>query len=71
MEAYWANTSSNSLAGVLIREGSKAIKQDFEVFLQGGKITSRIDEQIVYSQLEEEEQAIWSLLLASGYLEAM
>ena len=29
---------------------------------------AEIDEQIVYSQLDEDEQAVWSLLLASGYL---
>ena len=27
-----------------------------------------IDEQIVFSQLDDKETAIWSLLLASGYL---
>ena len=29
---------------------------------------SAIDEQIVYNQLDLDETAIWSLLLASGYL---
>ncbi len=31
-------------------------------------MTAEIDEQIVYDQLESDGQAIWSLLLASGYL---
>ena len=35
-ESYWANSSSNSLVGKLIREGNKKIKQDFETLLQGG-----------------------------------
>lgn len=65
---YWANTSSNSLAGRLIQKGSKTIKQDFETLLNGGTLRAVIDEQIVYSQLEQEENAVWSLLLASGYL---
>ena len=34
--AYWANTSSNSLAGKLIREGDRQIKTDFEELLRGG-----------------------------------
>ena len=66
--AYWANTSSNSLAGKLIREGSRNIKETFEILLQGKSICKEIDEQIVYNQLDNDEQAIWSLLLASGYL---
>ncbi len=68
---YWANTSSNSLVGKLIREGSKKIKTQFEELLQGTHIISPIDEQIVYNQLNRNESAIWSLLLASGYLKAL
>ncbi len=66
--AYWANTSSNSLVGKLLQEGSKNIKERFEVLLQGESIQTPIDEQIVYSQLDNNDSAIWSLLLASGYL---
>ncbi len=65
---YWANSSSNSLAGKLIREGSRNLKENFEYLLQGKSIIVEIDEQIVYDQLDEDESAIWSLLLASGYL---
>lgn len=68
LAAYWANSSSNSLAGKLIREGSKELKILFESLLQGGTITAEIDEQIVYDQLNDDDQAVWSLLLASGYL---
>lgn len=65
---YWANTSSNSLVNKLIREGSRNIKEGFERLLQGEAICAEIDEQIVYDLLENDEQATWSLLLASGYL---
>ncbi len=65
---YWANTSSNSLVGKVIREGSCQIKESFEHLLAGETIVIHIDEQIVYNQLDLDENAIWSLLLASGYL---
>ena len=65
---YWANTSSNSLVGKLIREGGKDIKVAMEDLLNGGILHTRIDEQIVFNQLDHNEYAIWSLLLASGYL---
>ncbi|MDE6845148.1 MAG: ATP-binding protein [Lachnospiraceae bacterium] len=65
---YWANTSSNSLVGKLIREGSKNIKEIFEKLLRGESVCTEINEQIVYNTLDDDEQAIWSLLLASGYL---
>jgi len=68
---YWANTSSNSLVGKLIREGSSRIKKKFEGLLQGETLFTPIDEQIVYNQLNGNERAIWSLLLASGYLKVL
>lgn len=65
---YWANTSSNSLVGKLIREGSPEIKKIFEHLIQGESFRAEIDEQIVYDSLDGDERAIWSLLLAGGYL---
>ena len=68
---YWANTSSNSLVGKLIREGNGEIKVQFEELLQGKHLRVPVDEQIVYNQLDDNENAIWSLLLASGYLKVL
>ena len=68
---YWANTSSNSLVGKLLREGDRRIKEKFEILLKGGVIRTPVDEQIVYNQLNGNEEAIWSLLLASGYVKAL
>lgn len=68
---YWTNTSSNSLVGKLIREGNADIKSDFEELLKGKSILCPIDEQIVYNQLDDNEEAIFSLLLASGYLKVI
>lgn len=68
---YWANTSSNSLVGKLLREGNIRIKKQFETLLKGETIESIIDEQIVYNQLDGNERAVWSLLLASGYLKPL
>lgn len=65
---YWANTSANSLVGKLIREGSPEIKMLMERLLQGESFETSFDEQIVFSQLDQGDDAVWSLLLASGYL---
>ena len=70
-KAYWAHTSSNSLVGKLIRSGNRSIKEKFESLLRGQTIQSPIDEQIVYNQLNGNERAVWSLLLASGYLKVL
>ncbi len=65
---YWANTSSNSLVGKLIREGSADIKIIMEDLLSGKELHTQLDEQMIFSQLGKKESAIWSLFLAGGYL---
>ena len=71
LATYWANTSSNSLVGKLVRESDEEIKGLFESLLKREHIYCPIDEQIVFNQLDENPDAIWSLLLASGYLKVL
>ena len=67
-ETYWADSSSNRLVNELIRTGSAEIKNTMETLMAGGTVEKNIDEQIVFEQLKINKDAVWSLLLASGYL---
>ena len=67
---YWASTSSNGLVNKLIRTASADIKTRMEELLQEREIVVTFDEQIVFNQLDKSKNAIWSLLLAGGYLKA-
>ena len=67
-ETYWADSSSNRLVNELIRTGSAEIKNTMETLMAGGTVEKNIDEQIVFEQLKTNKDAVWSLLLASGYL---
>lgn len=66
--AHWANTSSNGLVSKLIQEGPPEVKISMETLMSGQSIETPIDEEIVFDRLDGDETAIWSLLLASGYL---
>lgn len=70
LDIYWVNTSSNHLVGKLIREGSTDVKIIMEDLLSGNAFHTQIDEQIIFQQLSNTSSAIWSLLLATGYLKA-
>ena len=70
IKPYWASTSSNALIGKLIRMASAEIKEKMEDLINGKEILVSFDEQMVFEQLDHNENAIWSLLLASGYLKA-
>lgn len=65
---YWVNTSSNKMVEEVIRHGSQDIKTDFEILIQGNTIETNMDEEIVFDQLDNSQEAVWSFLLASGYL---
>lgn len=69
--AYWANTSSNGLINSLVQTGKPEIKKTMETLIMGGSFQAVIDEQIVFNQLEYSETAVWSLLLATGYLKVL
>lgn len=68
---YWVNTSSNGLVNQLMRKGDAETKMVVEDLIRGKSFSAKLDEQIVFSQLDENNEAVWSLLLASGYLKIM
>lgn len=65
---YWVSTSSNEMISRLLREASVSTKEKMELLIRGYDIVVNFDEQIVFDRLEYDDSAIWSLLLASGYL---
>src|SRR5699024_6141082 len=65
---YWVNTSSNDLIRKVLQEGNVQIKESFEKLLRQETIYTEIDEQMIHDQSDIDENAIWSLMLASGYL---
>ena len=71
LKVYWANTSSNGLIGKLLRTGKPEIKKLFEDLMKGEVIRVPVDEQIIFNQLDTNPAAVWSLLLASGYLKVV
>ena len=66
--AYWASTSSNGLINRLIQTSKPDVKEFMEELLNEREIVLNFDEQIVFDQLETKENAICSLMVASGYL---
>ena len=68
LRPYWASTSSNGLVSHLLQTATSDIKQKMEDLISGREIVVSFDEQIVFNQLGKNKNAIWSLLMASGYL---
>ena len=55
----------------LIQQGSPQIKMMMEDLLAGTPLSIDLDEEIIFDQLPQKRGAVWSLLLASGYLKVL
>ena len=71
LKPYWVNTSGNDLVKHLLARGSRQLKMDLESVIHNESITALIDENLVFSNLENDKNAVWSLLLFSGYFKVI
>ncbi len=67
LKPYWVNTSGNDLVKHLLARGSRQLKMDLESVIHNESITALIDENLVFRNLENDKNAVWSLLLFTGY----
>ncbi len=65
---YWANTSSNSIIHHLIEQSDENTKQKIETLIEGGSVKAAINENSIYSDIDVNNESIWSFLLFTGYL---
>lgn len=70
LNAYWVNVSDNMLIRDLILESTSDFKVQFEALLQNQPADTFIDESISFSNIKNNDSAVWSLLLMAGYLKA-
>ncbi|HSN98860.1 MAG TPA: AAA family ATPase [Candidatus Nanopelagicales bacterium] len=67
---HWLNTSSNDLIKLLLQGRATTLQQTFERLLADGSVERLLDENVVLDQLEQSDDALWSLLVFAGYLRA-
>lgn len=67
---YWLSTSSNDLVKQALVAWGARVEPILELLLEGGGIERVIDENVVLGDILLHEEALWSLLVFSGYLKA-
>lgn len=67
-DPYWVNTSDNVLIERLLIRSDQKVKEEFERLLVDETIETGIDEATVFAGIERNTQAVWSLLVFTGYL---
>lgn len=68
--SYWINTSSNKIIGEVIRRHPVRSKYEIEKLMSGEVVHKLINENITFQYMDGDENSLWSLLLAIGYIKA-
>ena len=66
--AYWVNTSGNAILKHLLREAAPAQVEELTELMHGGTVQAELMEGVIYNDINENSDALYSLLLNTGYL---
>ena len=69
-DAYWVNTSSNSIIHELITKSDRRIREDIEKLVKEDTIDKPLYQDITYVNMNVKSEYIWSFLLHTGYLKS-
>lgn len=68
-ENYWINTSSNDAVRKFIQmSGNLKTKREIETLLAGEEIIKEIHQELLYPEMYQSLENVWSLLFMTGYL---
>jgi hypothetical protein len=70
-QAYWVNTSDNALVYKLIMNAKTSVKLRFENLIQGEIQQQILSDSLTFAYLDNDEDAIWTLLVHTGYLNVL
>ena len=66
--AYWTSTGSNEIIGDILSKATPEITENLRKFMQGEPVAALIDTGVIYPEVLENPQSIYSFLLMAGYL---
>ncbi|MBQ1914127.1 MAG: AAA family ATPase [Selenomonadaceae bacterium] len=66
--AYWVNTSGNAILKHMLAEATSAQVEELAELMHGGTVRAELMEGVIYNDINENSDALYSLLLNTGYL---
>ena len=70
-KAYWAQSGGFGLADHLIRHGDPELHEKLQELVTEGRICTELSEDLIFPDLDNDDRAVWSLLVAAGYLKPL
>lgn len=68
---YWVNTSGNGIIREMLRHVTAETEPDLLSLLQGRHVTALIREGVIYEDIGRDTDALYTMLLTTGYLTAV
>ncbi|XOQ24966.1 MAG: AAA-ATPase-like domain-containing protein [Mitsuokella multacida] len=65
---YWVNTSGNGIIREMLQQANDDTIQNLQSLLSGATIQTAIREGVIYDDIGEDEDALYTMLLTTGYL---
>ena len=65
---YWVNTSGNAILGELMKTADSDHAETLERLMKGGTVQKFLREGVIYSDIGEDEDALYTMLCMTGYL---
>jgi hypothetical protein len=65
---YWVNTSDNAMIEQLLTRGGMELQTELEGLIKGESIEKPVEENIVFAEIAQRDDLLWSFLLFGGYL---
>ncbi|MBE6103247.1 MAG: hypothetical protein E7200_14500 [Selenomonas ruminantium] len=66
--AYWVNTSGNTILRHMLEQADSSQSRSLSALLAGKKISASLDEGVIYDEIYQNSDALYSMLLTTGYL---
>lgn len=70
-QPYWANTSGNAILAEMLEHVSAEQEKELYTLLTMGTIAAPIRENVIYADIHEDRNALYMMLLTTGYLKAV
>ena len=68
---YWAETSGNDIIDTLLENADEQVMDDLRALGAGGTVERDIEPEVVYADLYRDSSSIYSVMVMSGYLNAV
>lgn len=69
-KAFWQSTGSNDIIGEIIGTATPEINENLYKLFCGNTVTTYVDTSVIYPEVQNNPNSIYSFLLVAGYLKA-